>query len=148
MRFHLIDRIDSWEPDKRIAARKVTAAAEEFWQRGPDGPVMPPPLVLEALCQAGAWLVLMSTEHRRRAALLSIDQVSFLADVVPGEVLLLEGRVTAISGDVAVLDGAATVGGRPVLVASGIMCALVAAELLDDPEATRRMGEQLARISQ
>jgi 3-hydroxyacyl-[acyl-carrier-protein] dehydratase len=148
MRFHLIDRIDSWAPNQRIAARKVTSAAEEFWQRGPEGPVMPPPLVLEALCQAGAWLVLMSTEHRKRAALLSIDHVSFLADVVPGDVLLLEGTVTAISGDIAALDGTVTVGGRPVLVASGIMCALIAAERLDDPEATRRMGEQLARISQ
>jgi 3-hydroxyacyl-[acyl-carrier-protein] dehydratase len=54
MRFHLIDRIDSWVPNQRIAARKLAPAAEEFWQPGSGAPVMPPPPMLEALRQPGA----------------------------------------------------------------------------------------------
>jgi 3-hydroxyacyl-[acyl-carrier-protein] dehydratase len=147
MRLHLVDRIDAWEADRRITARKVTSAAEEFWQLGPAGPVMPRPLVLEALCQAGTWLVMLGSGHRKRAALLSIGSVCFHADVVPGDVLVLEGTVASMSGDAAVLDGTVAVDGRPVLTAAGIMCALIDAERLDDPAATARMGDQLTRAA-
>ena len=43
------------------------------------GVEMPAPLVLEALCQAGTWLVMITTERRKRAALLSIGSVDFWA---------------------------------------------------------------------
>src|SRR5260370_27355275 len=150
MRFHLIDRIDSAAPGQRIAARKVPSSSEEFWRAGPGGPVMPAVLVLETLCQAGTWLVLLSTDHRRRAALLSVGQVGFHGDVRPGEVLLLAGEVVSWSEEVAVLDGTATVAGstgnpdRLVLSASGIMCALIDAERLGDPAATPRVAAQLS----
>jgi 3-hydroxyacyl-[acyl-carrier-protein] dehydratase len=145
MRFHLIDRIDVLEPGHRVIARKVTSATEEYWQATDGGPVMPAALVLEALCQAGTWLLLASTDQRRRAALLSVEHVSFLADVVPGDVVQLDGTVTAASDAATVLAGRATVDGRPVLTASGIMCALIDADELDDPAATARMSRQLMR---
>ncbi|KLL12386.1 3-hydroxylacyl-ACP dehydratase [Protofrankia sp. BMG5.30] len=143
MRFHLVDRIDSWESNRRIVGRKVTSGTEQFWRAGLTGPVMPPPLVLEALCQAGTWLVMMSSGHRKRAALLSVGEVSFLGDVTPGDVLLLDGTVVSISDEVAVLDGTVSVGERTVLTATSIMCALIDAERLDDPVATARMADQL-----
>src|SRR5215468_8209939 len=114
MRFHLIDRIDSWSPNQRISGRKVTSAAEDLWQPTADGPVLPSPLVLEALCQAGSWLVLLSTGHRKRAALLSLGEVSFHGDVEPGEVLLLAAEITSISADATVLDGTVWVAEDPV----------------------------------
>jgi 3-hydroxyacyl-[acyl-carrier-protein] dehydratase len=153
MRFHLIDRIDTWAQNQRITGRKVTSAAEGFWQATPDGQVMPRPLVLESLCQAGSWLVLLSTDHCKRAALLSLGRVCFHGDVRPGEVLLLDAEITSISADAAVLDGTVRVVGAAagrddsaiVLTAADIMCALVDAERLDDPAATRRMADQLLR---
>jgi 3-hydroxyacyl-[acyl-carrier-protein] dehydratase len=152
MRFHLVDRIDSWSPYRRISGRKVTSRAEDFWQPTADMPVLLSPLVLEALCQAGSWLVLLSTGHRKRAALLSLGEVSFHGDVEPGAVLLLDAEITSVSADAAILDGTARVAGDPmtgpdrtVLTATGIMCALIDAERLDDPTATRRMGDQLVR---
>ena len=146
MRFHLIDRIDAWTPNVRIAGRKVTSAAEEFWLHTDRGTVMPPHLVLESLCQAGTWLVMLSTDHRRRAALLSVGEVWFGGDVRPGDVLRLDAEITSLSDDAAVLDGtvAAAAGGEQVVLrATGIMCALIEGARLDDPEATRRMAEQL-----
>jgi 3-hydroxyacyl-[acyl-carrier-protein] dehydratase len=152
MRFHLIDRIDSWVPDRRISGRKLTSGTEEFWQGSTGAEVMPPPLVLEALCQAGSWLVLLSSDHRKRAALLTVGEVSFHDHVRPGDVLLLDAEITSSSDDAAILDGTVRVPGRTgtaragtVLTATGIMCALIDADRLDDPAATRRMADQLVR---
>ena len=91
MRFHLIDRVDAYEPARSVRARKLTSLSEEYWEDRGDGPSCRQPLVLEALCQAGTWLVMITTERRKRAALLSIGSVDFLGDVAPGDVLDLEG---------------------------------------------------------
>jgi 3-hydroxyacyl-[acyl-carrier-protein] dehydratase len=146
-RFHLVDRIDDWTPRARISGRKLTSAAEDVWEHTGGGPVLPAPLVLESLCQAGTWLVLLSTGHRKRAALLAVDDARFAADVRPGDVLLLDAEIVSWSDDAAVLDGTVRAarpdGAVTVLTATGILCALVDADRLDDPAATRRMGEQL-----
>lgn len=145
MRFHLIDRVDAYEARVSVRARKLTSVSEDFWEQRPDGPAMPPPLVLEALCQAGTWLIMISTERRRRAALLSIASVAFTGDVRPGDVVELEGTVESMSDEVAVLSGRAVVDGRTVLEASDIMCALIAGEDLEEPAVTERMQHLLTR---
>jgi 3-hydroxyacyl-[acyl-carrier-protein] dehydratase len=145
MRFHLIDRVDSWEPAVSVRARKLTSCSEEYWETPVDGsgPVMPPPFVLEALCQAGTWLIMLTTERRKRAALLSIGSVSFLAPVRPGDVIVLEGNVESMSDEMAVISGRATVDGAPVMEAEQIMCALIDASDLEDLEDTERMQKML-----
>jgi 3-hydroxyacyl-[acyl-carrier-protein] dehydratase len=141
MRFHLIDRIDACEPGRSVRARKLTSRSETFWRDGR----MPEPLILEALCQAGTWLVLIGSERRRRAALLSVGAVEFDGDVVPGDVLELDVRVEAISGESAVVSGSASVEGREVMRARDVMCALIAADTLEDLEETARMQERLTQ---
>src|SRR4051794_8931900 len=111
MRFHLVDRILEWEPAKSVRARKLCSLGEEFWVGAQDELVMPPPLVLESFCQAGTWLVMLSTDTRKRAALLSIGSVEFIADVRPGDVIDLLGHVESFSDEVAVLSGTASVDG-------------------------------------
>ena len=76
MRFFLLDRIDDIDPHRSVRARKLTSTAEHYWRDGGSGPQMPPTLVLEALCQAGTWLILESTGFERRAALLSVADVA------------------------------------------------------------------------
>ena len=145
MRFHLIDRVLEWEPGVSVRGLKVTSHAEEFWEGEGDDAVMPPPLVLEAFCQAGTWLIMISTERRKRAALLSVASVDFLGDVHPGDALLLEGTVESMSDEVAVLSGRVTVDGRPVLEARDVMCALIDADDLGDPDDTERLETMLTR---
>lgn len=145
MRFHLIDKVDAYEASSWVEARKLTSVSETHWEEGPSGPVMPPPLVLEALCQAGTWLVMISTDRRKRAALLSIAEVEFVRDVVPGDVIALRGTVDTMGDEVAVVSGTATVDGEVVLTATEIMCALIDAEDLADLEDTRRLQEMLTR---
>lgn len=148
MRFHLIDRVDAYEPGQSVRARKLTSKSETLWEDTPSGPVMAPPLVLEALCQAGTWLVMITTERKKRAALLSIGEVSFVADVVPGDILIMEGAVESMGDEVAVVSGKVTVDGKTVLEASDIMCALIDAGDLADLEDTRRLQEMLTREGQ
>lgn len=145
MRFHLIDRVVEWEAGKSVLGRKLTSRSEEFWEEDGDELRMPPPLVLEALCQAGTWLVMISTDRRKRAALLSIGSVEFLGDVRPGDVLDLEGTVESMNDEVAVVSGRVTVEGRPVLEAGDIMCALIDAGDLADLDDTERLQTMLTR---
>jgi 3-hydroxyacyl-[acyl-carrier-protein] dehydratase len=135
----MVDAIDACEPGIFIRARKLTSPAERYWQPDEQGAVMPAPLILEALCQAGAWLVFISTEHRRRAALVSIGSVHFTGTVRPGETLELEGTVDSITEEAAVFSGRVLVDGRTVLGAQEIMCAMINAEELEDPEQTQVM---------
>jgi 3-hydroxyacyl-[acyl-carrier-protein] dehydratase len=145
VRFHLIDRVDEWAPGVSVRGRKLTSIAEDYWDDEGGDLVMPPPLILEALCQAGTWLVMITTERRKRAALLSIGSVSFLDAVRPGDVLELEGRVESMSDEVAVISGRVTVDGRAVLEASDIMCALIEAGTLADLDETERLQRMLTR---
>ena len=145
MRFHLVDRVDSWEPNTSVRARKVTSLSEDYWEETDGGLVMPPPLILEALCQAGTWLVMISTDRRKRAALLSIGSVDFLGDVRPGDVVELEGTVDSMGDEVAVVSGRATVDGQAVLEAGEIMCALIDADTLENLDDTQRMQNMLTR---
>ncbi|ARZ67254.1 hypothetical protein SMD11_1593 [Streptomyces albireticuli] len=140
MRFHLIDRIESWKPDERITARKVTSRGEDYWQRVDGGRTMPFGLVLESVCQAATWLVLLSTDHARRAVLLTVDEAVEYRAVTPGEVLRMSAEIVSLTAEAAVVDGTVEVAGETVLRARGIMCALVEADRLDEPADTARMG--------
>jgi 3-hydroxyacyl-[acyl-carrier-protein] dehydratase len=145
VRFHLIDRVDSYEPARSVRGRKVTSLSEEYWEDAVGGPVMPQPFVLEALCQAGTWLIMISTERRKRAALLQVGSVDFLGEVRPGDVLELEGTVESMSDEVAVLSGRVVVDGRAVMEAKDIMCALIDAADLADLDDTARLQKMLTR---
>ncbi|MTE12539.1 hotdog family protein [Nocardia aurantiaca] len=143
MRFHLIDRIESWEPLQHITARKLTSVYENVWQPSATGPVLPFGLALEALCQAGAWLVLLSSGHTRRAALLTVGDVTVYRDAVPGDVLRMTAQVVHATPEAAVVDGWIDVDGERILFARNIMCALIEADRLDDPVDTERMARAL-----
>lgn len=149
MRFHLIDRVDSYEPSASVRARKVTSLSEDYWEEdgeGGDGElVMPPPFVLEALCQAATWLIMISTDRAKRAALLSIGSVDWHGPVRPGDVLEMVGEVGSFGTETAVVSGHVNVDGRLVLEAQDVMCALIDADTLADLEDTRRLQEMLTR---
>jgi 3-hydroxyacyl-[acyl-carrier-protein] dehydratase len=145
MRFHLIDRIDAWESGHRIRGAKLTSRSEGFWRPGPCDEQMPEALVLESLLQAGTWLVMLTTERRKRAALLSIGSASFCGPVVPGDVLVLEVDIASMTDEAVLVSGRVTVDGRPVLVAHDVMCALMEAGTLESLDATERMQHGLSR---
>ena len=130
--------IPSDRPDRRLRTAPVGARAQaDLRQRGAlggpaDDPVMPPPWCSSRSARPRSWLIVATTERRKRAALLQIGSVSFLGDVRPGDVLELQGEVRSMSEEMAVISGTVSVGAWRVLEATDIMCALIDADDLQD----------------
>src|SRR5579871_6434535 len=144
MRFHLVDRIDQCIPGDRIQARKLTSHGEDFWRGEPGDLAMPTSLVLESLCQAGAWLVWATTAGRSRATLAAMEGMAVATRRVrPGDVLEIAAALESITDEAAILSGAVFVEGDEVLRAERVMCVLVDPELLEDPELTRARERRL-----
>ncbi len=143
MRFHLIDRVEEVEPGAAIRARKVTSYSEEYWEDADGELRMPPPFVLEAFCQAGTWLILITSERRKRAALLQVGSVAWHREVRPGDVLVMDGQMSSFGEESAVLSGTVTVDGEQVLECEDVMCALIDASDLADLEETERLQTML-----
>jgi 3-hydroxyacyl-[acyl-carrier-protein] dehydratase len=147
LRFHLVDIVDAWAGGGSIRARKLTSSSEDYWITVSGSPVMPAWLVLEAICQAGSYLLLLSTEGRKRAALLGIERVEFVSDVRPGDVIELTGEVSSFDEEAALFSGTAAVEGRLVARATDILCTLLDADRLEDPAATAvRLGALTRQI--
>jgi 3-hydroxyacyl-[acyl-carrier-protein] dehydratase len=112
--FLLLDEILELEPGQRaVAIKHVTG--DEFWIPGhfPGLPVMPGVLIVEALAQVGAAIVLSQPENKGKIALFAgIDQVRFKRQVKPGETLLLECEITKVKGPIGKGAGRATVNGE------------------------------------
>lgn len=123
MRFTLIDHVDSLEPGIRIAARKNLSLAEEYLQdHFPGFPVMPGVLMLEAMTQAGAWLIRATEDFAHSVVVLKeARNVKYGSFVEPGqtlhvtaEIIKQDERYTTLKtqGNV---DGSQTVSARLVL---------------------------------
>ena len=112
--FLLVDRVLETEPGKRIVAEKNVTVNEWFFQgHFPDFPIMPGVLIIEALAQAGAVLLLSDESVKGQIPLFAgIDNCRFRAQVTPGDVLRLEVELTARRGPIGKGKARATVGGK------------------------------------
>jgi len=93
--FLLIDRVLSCEPGKRVVAVKNVTINEPFFQgHFPHHPVMPGVLIIEAMAQAAAILIVHTeqakADDRSVFYFVGIDNARFKKPVVPGDVLRLE----------------------------------------------------------
>jgi 3-hydroxyacyl-[acyl-carrier-protein] dehydratase len=123
MRFSLIDRIEHLEPGVKIAALKALSMAEEYLaDHFPGFPVMPGVLMLEAMTQAGAWLVRASEDFAHSMVVLKeANGVKYGQFVEPGQTLRVSAEILSQTDRLTVLkvrglvDGRVTVNGRLVL---------------------------------
>jgi len=93
--FLLIDQIDDII-ENTIIGRKAVTINEPFFQgHFPEKAVMPGVLIIEALAQTGAVLLLSQEQFKGKIAYFAgIDQVRFKQVVRPGDVLKLEVNLT------------------------------------------------------
>jgi 3-hydroxyacyl-[acyl-carrier-protein] dehydratase len=95
MRFSLIDRIIEIEPDVRISAVKTLTMAEEYLaDHFPHFPVMPGVLMLEAMTQAGAWLVRYNEDFSHSIVVMKeAINVKYGQFLEPGQTLLVTAEI-------------------------------------------------------
>ena len=123
MRFALLDRILELEPGVKIKAIKNLTMAEEYLaDHFPHFPVMPGVLMLEAMVQAGAWLIRVGEDFAHSLVILKQAQnVKYGQFVKPGQTLTVTAEIIDQNDSETKLkargtvDGKATVSGRLVL---------------------------------
>ena len=124
MRFTLIDRIVELEPGVRITAVKSLTMGEEYLlDHFPRFPVMPGVLMLEAMTQAGAWLVRASENFTHSMVVLKqASNVKYAQFVEPGQTLTVTAEIVSQSDretkvkTVGRINDQLTVGARLVLL--------------------------------
>ena len=125
--FLLIDRVLELEPDKRIVAIKNVTFNEPFFSgHFPGAPVMPGVLIIEAMAQAGA-VLLLHDMHDRDSKLVyftGIDAARFRGVVVPGDQIRFTLEVLNRRTRACKMRGVAEVEGKRVAEAV-ILSALV-----------------------
>ena len=130
--FLLVDRVVEVERLKRLVALKNVTRDEPFFEgHFPGAPVMPGVLIIEAIAQAGAVLMLQEIENRDSQLVLftGIDRARFRRPVRPGDQLMLTVEVLKWRPRAVKMTGRAEVDGlHRVLLDMG-------AEILDPPQA-------------
>jgi beta-hydroxyacyl-ACP dehydratase FabZ len=114
--FLLIDRVLEMDEKTIRAVKNVTFNEPHFLGHFPEVPVMPGVLIVEAMAQAGGFLLLSQAEDREDKLIYftGIDKCRFRKPVVPGDQLIFEVEVVAKRSNFAKIRGKALVDGDVV----------------------------------
>jgi len=112
--FLLIDRVTDLEPGVSCKAIKnVTANEMQFMGHFPEEHVMPGVLIVEALAQAGAVIILSMEENKGKIAYFAgIDKCKFKQKVIPGDQLILDVEIIKVKGPIGVGKAVAYLNGK------------------------------------
>ena len=125
--FLMIDRAEQIVPDVgAIGVKNVTILDPHFRGHFPSRPVMPGVLIIEAMAQTAAVLVVETLGEDAEGKLvyfMSVDDARFRKPVVPGDVLFLHVNKIRRRGPVWKFSGEGRVNG--VLVAQATFSAMI-----------------------
>ena len=110
----LVDRLIELEPGKRVKGVKNVTINEAFFVgHYPGMPVMPGVLIVEAMAQAGAMILLSSDEFSGQIPIIgAIDNVKFRRQVGPGDTLVSEVELLWYKSGVGKIKAVGTVDGQ------------------------------------
>lgn len=120
--FLMIDRVvNIVDGESIVGIKNVTSNEPYFPGHFPNHPVMPGVLIVEAMAQSAAALVVhtMGTEARGKVVyFMSVEGSKFRKPVVPGDVLYIHCKAERSRGKVWKFNGVATVDGVKVAEAT------------------------------
>ncbi len=122
MRFSLVDRIVELNPGQSITAQKTLKGDENYLQdHFPNFACMPGVLMLEAIYQAGCWLLRETDGFSRPIVMMKeARNVKYGNFVGPGQTLEVTHQITKESAcNLTQIKGPGTVNGKPAV--SGIL---------------------------
>ena len=110
----LVDRVLDVVPGKTCKGLKNVSINEGFFQgHYPGRPIMPGVLILEAIAQVGAVMLLAMDEYRGKVPLIgAFDNVKFRRPVVPGDQLIIDVELHWVRGSIGKCSGVARVEGE------------------------------------
>lgn len=109
--FLLVDQIIEMGDEEIVGIKAITANEMVFMGHFPDHHIFPGVLILEALAQTGAVLLLSKDEFKGQIAYFAgLDNVRFKKPVYPGNTLRLVLKLTKLRGSVGFASGQAFVG--------------------------------------
>ena len=122
MRWMWIDKVISFEPRTRLVAIKNVSINEPHFQgHFPRRPVMPGVLIIEAMAQSAAVLVVETLGKEFEGKLvyfMSVDRARFRKPVTPGDVMYVHVRKVRQRGPVWKFSAEARVDGTVVAEAT------------------------------
>jgi 3-hydroxyacyl-[acyl-carrier-protein] dehydratase len=123
--FLLVDRITECVPGKYVKGYKNVTFNEPFFTgHFPDKPVMPGVLMVEALAQISAGILLTLPQYKGKLALFAaIDGVRFKRVVVPGDRLDMHCEMVKLKGTICKTSCKAEVDGQ-LAVTAELMCSI------------------------
>ncbi len=125
--FLMIDKLIELVPDKHaVGVKNVTFNEPQFQGHFPGTPVMPGVLIIEAMAQASALLVVHTLGAEAEGKLvyfMSIDGARFRKPVVPGDTMIVRAEKQRRRANVWKLSCRVTVG--EVLVAEATISAMI-----------------------
>ncbi|WP_411328628.1 3-hydroxyacyl-ACP dehydratase FabZ [Anaerofustis stercorihominis] len=110
--FLLVDTIEEIIDDTVIIGKKCVSANEmQFMGHFPEKHVMPGVLMIEALAQTGAVLLLSKEENKGKIAVLAgVNKIRFKRQVIPGDTLTLKVELTKMKAGIGFANATALVG--------------------------------------
>ena len=96
--FLFVDRVIEYVPGEYVVGVKNVTINETFFQgHYPGHPIFPGVLMIEALGQVGAFLVLKMPEHAKKLPLFTgVERSKLRKQVVPGDMVILHARLLEI----------------------------------------------------
>jgi len=112
--FLLIDRVLELEPGHRCKAIKNVSANEmQFMGHFPQEHVMPGVLMVEAMAQTGAVIILSLPENKGKIAYFAgIDKCKFRRKVIPGDTLEIDVEIVNQKGPIGLGNATCKVNGK------------------------------------